>query len=292
MPSKTRRSIGRSMLRRLKRFSLRLGYAVLPARPHDFEQQIFSCVVESGNIVFDVGANLGHVAKFLAKLVGTDGQVFAFEPVLGTYRELVRNASDFAIGKGKVTPFNHGFSNNTGFATISIPDGTHELASLAPVDAWGATQRSTGNQTHLCSFYSLDDFISQPSVPFPHFMKIDVEGAEKLVVAGASGVLSQAARPILFMELFAPWERAFGYGPWEVLQELVRFEYEVFFACPQGLLLHIPTKRKPCPEEYSYGYNILAIPRDRKNVLERAGRLSPSSGTTILRMAPPPQPNA
>jgi tRNA A58 N-methylase Trm61 len=53
-------------------------------RPRNFEQQIYSALVREGDICFDVGANVGDVALYLARLTGRTGCVVAFEPVFST----------------------------------------------------------------------------------------------------------------------------------------------------------------------------------------------------------------
>jgi hypothetical protein len=39
----------------------------------------------------------------------------------------------------------------------------------------------------------------------------------------------------MLIEIFAPWEGAFGYGPWEVFKFLIGYGYKFLFACPEGL---------------------------------------------------------
>jgi hypothetical protein len=66
-------------------------------------------------------------------------------------------------------------------------------------------------------------------------------------------------RPLLFMELFAPWQRPFGYGPWDVLSLLATYGYRFLFMCPDGLIENQPTRAAPYPPEYAQGYNLLAF---------------------------------
>jgi len=74
-------------------------------------------------------------------------------------------------------------------------------------------------------------------------------------------------------------EKAFGYQPWEPLSLLLDLGYRFLFACPGGLVDHLPTEAMPFPKEFEMGYNVIAYhpPRDqeRKEGLRRlmAGRL-------------------
>jgi hypothetical protein len=64
-----------------------LGYPQSPrkgvVRPTNFEEQIYRAAIEEGDICFDVGANVGDVAIFLARIATPRGCVVAFEPVFG-----------------------------------------------------------------------------------------------------------------------------------------------------------------------------------------------------------------
>src|SRR5215468_9203389 len=69
-----------------------LGRPQLPrkeaASPTHFEEQIYRAAIEEGDICFDVGANVGDVAIFLARIATPRGCVVAFEPVFHVYRLL------------------------------------------------------------------------------------------------------------------------------------------------------------------------------------------------------------
>ena len=47
--------------------------------------------IKKGNVVSDIGANIGYFASIVAKLVGEEGKVFAFEPDPGNFALLERN---------------------------------------------------------------------------------------------------------------------------------------------------------------------------------------------------------
>ena len=121
-------------------------------------------------------------------------------------------------------------------------------------------------------------------------MKIDVEGAELLVLQGARHLVS-TAQPLMLIEVFAPWEASFGYTPWEVLSMLRGWGYQFFFACPEGLVEYEPTAEKPFPESFKDGYNVVAwVPgkhADRLSTLRKLAAGSPG----VLAMGKPPVPN-
>jgi hypothetical protein len=73
----------------------------------------------------------------------------------------------------------------------------------------------------------LDDYIETNHVSRLDFVKVDVEGAERLVI---NGFLKGLARfqPILALEVSAAWSQDFGYLPTELLQEVRTLGYNQF----------------------------------------------------------------
>jgi FkbM family methyltransferase len=246
--------------------------------------------LEEGDVCFDVGANVGNVAIFLAKICTPRGCVMAFEPVFFAYRCLCQQVQDDPYKKAPVLVLPVGLSDTVGSNTISIPDGNSGLASLAPPSAW-QTVHSATMSTHIGDFTTLDTVLADERYPKPDFIKIDVEGAELSVLRGGSVAFERGFRPLMLIELFAPWQRVFRYGPWEVLDFLATLGYRFFFACPEGLVEHVPSPSIPLPPQYEYGYNVIAyFPEKHGGRVERLDRLR-SGSEGILPMAPPPIPN-
>jgi FkbM family methyltransferase len=258
--------------------------------PTNYEEQIYSSVVEVGDVCFDVGANVGDVAVFLARLVTPGGSVMAFEPVFRVYSMLCERVQADPNLKAPIISLPWGLSDQVEPRAISTPNGEHGLASLASSDVWKDVHQAT-IATQTCDFTTLDTILADERYPRPDFMKIDVEGAELLVLRGGSEAFKRGFRPLMLIELFAPWERAFGYGPWDVLELLADLGYEFLFACPEGLVRHEPSPSAPFPVAYERGYNIVAyVAEKHARRIERLGHLT-GSGRRILSMRPAPVPN-
>jgi FkbM family methyltransferase len=145
--------------------------------------KIFQTMVPTGSVVYDIGANVGYYTLIAAFLVKSSGQVFAFEPVPRNYRFLEQHLA-----------LNH-LSNVTVVksAVSSVPG--ERYFDPAPGPSMGHLAEA-GSLKVRCA--TLDDFVFKEANPAPHVIKIDVEGAEADVLAGASEVLRRN-RPLIFL---------------------------------------------------------------------------------------------
>ncbi len=282
---------------RLKRAAKELlGRGQSPRRqgpqPSSYEEQLYAAVIRPGDVCFDVGANHGDVSLFLARLMGESGTVVAFEPVWPTYSRLCRNVqSDLAL-KSAILTVPYGLADSDKDATIHVPDGEFGMGSMAEEDAWKRAQPGAAIESYRVRFTSIDAFLLATGARRPTFMKIDVEGAELFVLRGATEFFSDGHRPLMLIEVFAPWEKAFGYQPWEPFSWLLERGYRFLFACPNGLVEYLPTESQPFPAGFEMGYNVLAFnPTEHEDRIAEIEHLRAGPSTKVLAMAPPPRPN-
>lgn len=260
--------------------------------PKTFEEQVYSALLELGDTCFDIGANVGRVAVYLAKIVGSHGSVVAFEPVQPIYQSLCKLIQDDRDEKAPIITVAVGLSDSIGTSSISVPSGDFERASMADSHRWKEIQAADVISQVEGDFTTLDALLVQARFPPPFFMKVDVEGAELLILTGGEEAFDGGFRPLMLMELFAPWERAFDYGPWDVLSRLSDLEYRFLFMCPAGLVEHVPSRLFPFPSDYAQGYNVVAfVPRLHNARVERLRHLRQGGVGPILPMPPAPIPN-
>jgi FkbM family methyltransferase len=132
-----------------------------------------------GDIVIDVGAELGSEINLLSRLVGPEGHVYAIEAHPTTFQWLARRRD--ASGLTNVTPVNVAISDHAGTAWIS--DEADSLES-----------RLTGDRTgHPVRALTLDDFMHKHSIDHVDFLKINIEGAERLAIQGMKNCASRIA---------------------------------------------------------------------------------------------------
>ena len=152
------------------------------------EVDLFKQICCSGDVVIEVGANIGTHTQILSHLVGSKGRVLAFEPQRIVYQTLCANIAlnsvtnvhtyQMALGKneGSVYIPAINYSQNGNFGGISIDKTTH-----------GEKVKKE----------KLDFFIDQ--ISSVKLLKIDVEGMESEVIRGATHLI-QKFQPILYVE--------------------------------------------------------------------------------------------
>ncbi len=164
-----------------------------------------------GGVFIDAGANIGYFPVAVADLLGPDGQVFAFEPNPKLFRILrenfrinpIRGACHcHALGRSDYTSqlWVNEQSSGGGYLTKS-PSGEEAGLGLSP---------------QTVSVRSLDSFDMPPA----NVMKIDVEGFEPEVLAGARETIARSPGLRLVIEFSPSGWTGQGHDPAQVLDDL------------------------------------------------------------------------
>jgi FkbM family methyltransferase len=144
------------------------------------EQDVFARTIRPGDVVYDLGANVGFYTLLAAKLAGPTGRVVAFEPVPRNLGYLRRHLA-----------LNHREDVTVVAAAVSDRSGTARFRD-GPAHTVGTLATDGG---YAVDVVALDDYTSSPA---PRVIKIDVEGAEADVLRGAHRVL-RTVRPIVLL---------------------------------------------------------------------------------------------
>ena len=186
----------RIRLRRNRSFWLRD-----PLESESFPFAMLRHLVRPGDVVYDVGANLGLYARYLVTVLDA-GRVVAFEPVAENRLLLARNL-DLAGIAGRVTVLPVAIADADGTAEFQIDDMQSASGTLSRVSGG---RPSVGRQnlglrplTEEVFCRSLDSLAAE-GLPAPDVIKVDVEGAEALLLRGATALLRQRS-PRLLIEL-------------------------------------------------------------------------------------------
>lgn len=199
-------------------------------------------LVKPGDVVWDVGANVGLFAFAAANRASQTGQVIAIEADLWLVSLLRRSCAvlDRSRNAG-VTVLPAAASDSLGLAKFHIADRARSSNHLEGV---GSSQAGGTRSTESVLTITLDWLMGQ--LPPPQVLKIDVEGMEHRVLAGATAVPSKA-RPVIWCEV-DPVNKD------EVTRILHAHDYEIFYGNLD------PSQRQPLQRA---PWETLACPRPR-----------------------------
>ena len=225
------------------------------------ELMIMRRIVQRGDNVFDIGANLGQFTFHLGYMVGRNGSVHAFEPLPSTFRTLTKNALQNPI-PGRLFLNNCALSDKPGTVTMFVPKGDITQAALAVhyVASWSPAKDKQEPEVHEgITASTLDEYIAQHGIANVSFIKCDVEGAELLVFRGAKRLLSQPWPPILFVEIYDPWMRDFGYQSRDLFDYLAKTGRYSFFHISENGLSPVDAWQESIPGSFPDYLNFLCV---------------------------------
>lgn len=141
--------------------------------------------IKSGDVVVDVGANLGIVTLQVASIVGPEGKVISFEPNKHIVDALVKSIE-------------YNSFNNIQIINKALSDQDGIMKLLIPPQGFGQAKISDeGNVT--CEVMQLDNFVIDDTSSI-RLMKIDVEGHESKVLKGGLNFIKHYSPELILFE--------------------------------------------------------------------------------------------
>ena len=178
--------------------------------------QLIKKLVRKGDIVLDVGANIGYYSVIFSKLVGNNGKVLCFEPTNHYRKVLEKNLAANNIHNAEVFAF--GLSNKSEELEIHIGECS---ATLHPPDMQGCRNSETIN------LKSLDDFLQEYKLAKINFIKIDIDGHEPLLLEGAWKTLEKYD-PVVLLEVNHLNYYMAGFTVWDLYDLLKNKGYKIY----------------------------------------------------------------
>lgn len=185
-------------------------------------------LLQPGDTAYDIGAHKGYFSLLMARC-GAQGKVFAFEPDPDNYRVLNKN---IALNKvNNVIAMSLAVSDSIGVASFARGP-LHERYQGHVVDRRAGHSHPDEGRGHCenpgpardtitVKTVTLDHLAYEKNLPLPDLIKIDVEGHESQVLAGARCLLARA-RPLVLCEIH---NHTTAEEVWKILCE---FGYLVF----------------------------------------------------------------
>src|SRR6185369_17454681 len=176
-------------------------------------------LVNPGDTIYDIGANIGFTLLNFAKLTGAKGYVFGFEPDPVNFSQCTQNIGlnnfqnievhNFGLGKEK--------SQNKLYVDSENNRGGNRILT---------DETGTGKEFSIINVISLDEWVTDRN-PFKiDLIKIDTEGYEMNILSGSQQTLARYA-PILFIEVDDNNLRLQGHSAKLLIEFLITMGYQV-----------------------------------------------------------------
>jgi FkbM family methyltransferase len=186
--------------------------------------QVLRPLVRPRTCVVDVGANVGFFTRRFAAWVSEGGKVLAIEPEDVNYARLERAISQAGLEK-VVETVKGAVAEMTGQGWLEINPGhpgDHKLGT------------ETGNVR--VDLWALDDLLAARGWPEVSLIKVDVQGAEARVLAGAEETIKRY-HPAVFLELDDQQLRRYGSSTADLLS----------WTCARGYTIHSRVRKSLSP---------------------------------------------
>jgi FkbM family methyltransferase len=207
-----------------KRMILQGGY-------EQSELLAFKKLIRNGDICIDVGGNVGIFSLNFAKCCGAHGHVYVIEPM--KKNQLVIELAAEINGLKNVSIFPYALSDRDGEVVLEVPSVDGAYAFIKP----SQDSSSSGQLSVRC--LPLSQFVQEQAIRQLDILKIDVEGAEKLVLDGGKEILSDGSRKprVVMVELVDEFLGRYGATVSSVLSMMSELGYEPYYAQGNGELL-------------------------------------------------------
>jgi FkbM family methyltransferase len=219
------------------------------------ETHFILSILQSGNALLDIGAHIGWFTVLGAHRVGPQGRVFAFEP----------RPAIFAYLRASVEA--NGFAERCVLHCAALSDkrGTTSMAVFTKEFNTGHAFMVAGEVPEGASLVTDIPTMVLDNIPFDRkidLIKIDVEGAEAMILRGGRELL-QRDQPVIVSELFPCWLRSVsGESPEDFFDFLRTLGYRLFELTELGVGREFHTLRKWQSASDDYFTNVVALTDD------------------------------
>jgi FkbM family methyltransferase len=189
---------------------------------------LFKKIVKPGDVVLDLGANIGYFTLLAAKLVGDRGRVHAFEPEPRNYHYLRRNIE--MNGYRNVFAYQKGVSNISGKTRLYIcpyDSGHHTINKPNGIKKYRPDYGGEIKEIEI-DVVATDDFLKD-KIERVDIIKVDIEGAEVLAFDGMRNMLKANQNVKIFLEFFPLLIQEMDNSPEEFFRQLQEdYKFTIF----------------------------------------------------------------
>jgi FkbM family methyltransferase len=207
------------------------------------ETSFFESRLRSGDVVLDIGANIGWFSLVAAKHIGSAGTVHAFEPRPETAKMLKRTVAQNSL-TSTINVWEYALSDKPEELKLSWGNNTINPGGSFISGSASDNMQIEGHTSQKIFACKLDDLL--PDVA-PNIIKIDVEGAEPRALFGAKNAIARK-KPVILSELFPEQlKRVSGKTPLAFISQMEDMGYHCFWlqkGQPTQRLKDFPTESK------------------------------------------------
>ena len=219
-----------------------------------FETELVKKEVKDGDIVLDIGANIGYYSLVFSQIVGTNGRVFAFEPDPNNFALLKKNIEINNLKN--VTLIQKAVSDVSKPLSLYLCDYNHAQHRIYPSPRCNET--ITVESTTIDEHFSGTEFYNRIN-----FVKMDVEGAEYDVLEGMKKTLKSNPNLKILCEFSPKQIREHGLKPEDILDQLLRYGFKIYPITTAGEKIIPIDYDKPIINEImniGHGLNLFCVP--------------------------------
>ncbi len=192
--------------------------------------------IKKGDVVLDIGANIGYYAVLFADKVGKKGKVIAIEPDPINFEILQKN-----IKENKIF--------NVVAVQAAVGNENKKMKIFESKENFG-DHRMWGDGQSLPVFCrKLDDLLKELEYQKIDFIKMDVQGFESLVIEGGEKIIEKN-KPIIFFEYW-PWGNKKAGSDIKKMMNFFKKIYKKIFWVDEYIQVHFPISQKFLDKKYS-----------------------------------------
>jgi len=194
----------------------------------DYEKEeswMIDRLINDGDTIFDVGANMGYYSLVLAKK-HPKANIHCFEPIPTTFALCEKNISLNALSN--ITSNNFGLADKAGsFPFYFYPEGSGNASAVNVSGRVGVVEID-------CELKTLDEYVLETNADID-FIKCDVEGAELFTFMGGLNTIERD-KPVVFAEILRKYCLKYDYDYNDIFRMFYKLGYRAFTVRGKHLL--------------------------------------------------------
>jgi len=219
-----------------------------------FETELVKKEIAKGDIVLDIGANIGYFTLIFSQIVGKDGRVYAFEPDPNNFEILKKNIEINNIKN--VILIQKAVSNTSKPLSLYLCDYNHAQHRIYPSSR--CNEKIDVESTTIDEYLAGTEFFNKIN-----FVKMDVEGSEYDAIDGMKKTLQSNLSLKMLCEFSPKQIQERGLQPQDILNQLLNHNFKIYPITTAGeKIIPIDYSKSTVDEimKIGHGLNLFCVP--------------------------------